>query len=281
MIPTNSYHLISPDDLHWRPSNMMKIPNADYLERTGSEKLGARLWRLPPWSANTLHKHVRSEEFYFVLEGQGRMRVGDTTLTVPKHGGVLVVPSVLRQVFNDSDEETLWLIIGGPEELEFLQGSKSKTDLSLFYPVDGTQLPAELSGRVWPPVGDAVPADIPPKPALDFDQIAREWMEAWNAHDLERILSHYAPDVVFHSPFIVKLTGKADGCLRGVDALRPYFGRALQVYPALKFEFIRVYGGGRSCVIEYISVNGLRAAECMEFDRLGRITRVQAHYSSN
>ncbi len=53
----------------------MKIPNADFLERTGSENLAARLWRLPPKSANTLHKHIRQEEFYFVLEGTGRMRV--------------------------------------------------------------------------------------------------------------------------------------------------------------------------------------------------------------
>jgi hypothetical protein len=42
------YHLITPDDLHWRPLNLMKIPNADFLERTGSEKMGARLWRMPP-----------------------------------------------------------------------------------------------------------------------------------------------------------------------------------------------------------------------------------------
>ena len=65
----------------------MKIPNASRtcgMERTGSENLGARLWRLPPRSANTLHKHIRAEKFYFVLEGTGRLRVGDETLTVPK-----------------------------------------------------------------------------------------------------------------------------------------------------------------------------------------------------
>jgi len=145
------YHLITQDDLHWRPSNLMKIPNADFLERTGSENLGARLWRLPPGSANTLHKHIRAEEFYFVLEGTGRMRVGEETLTVPRHGGVLVGPDQLRQVFNDTDGEVLWLIIGGPEELEFLHGSKSKMDLSLIYPVDPKQLPEELAGVEWPP----------------------------------------------------------------------------------------------------------------------------------
>ncbi len=154
MKPITGYCLIRPEDLHWRPSNLMKIPNADFLERTGSENLGARLWRLPPRSANTLHKHIRTEEFYFVLEGTGRMRVGDETLTVPRYGGVLVGPDQLRQVFNDTDAEVLWLIIGAPEELEFLQGSKStQMDLSLIYPTDPTQLPKELAGVAWPPKG--------------------------------------------------------------------------------------------------------------------------------
>ncbi|HEU6449039.1 MAG TPA: cupin domain-containing protein [Verrucomicrobiae bacterium] len=147
----SGYCLITPDDLHWRPSNLMQIPNADFLERTGSENLSARLWRLPPKSANTLHKHIRQEEFYFVLEGTGRIRVGDETLTIPKYGGVLVGPDRLRQVFNDTDAEVLWLIVGAPEELEFLKGSKSKMDLSMIYPVDPKQLPGEMAGIKWPP----------------------------------------------------------------------------------------------------------------------------------
>lgn len=126
----------------------MKIPNADFLERTKSEILGARFWRFPPNSANTLHKHHRAEEFYFVVEGVGRIRIGDQTLTVPKYGGVLVGPGHLRQVFNDSETEVLWLIIGAPEN-EFEAGETN--DLKLFYPVDPKQLPRELDGVVWPP----------------------------------------------------------------------------------------------------------------------------------
>ena len=147
----SGYQLITPDDLHWRPSNLMKIPNADFLERTGSENMGARFWRMPPWSANTLHKHIRSEEFYFVIEGTGRMRIGGQTVTVPRYGGVLVGPDQLRQVFNDTDEEVLWLIVGAPEEMEFLKGSLSDMDLSLIYPQDPKQLPRELDGAAWPP----------------------------------------------------------------------------------------------------------------------------------
>jgi len=78
------------------------------------------------------------------------MRVGNDALTVQKYGGVLVGPSQLRQVFNDTDAEVLWLIVGAPEELEFLQGSKSKMDLSLVYPVDPKQLPDELANVKWP-----------------------------------------------------------------------------------------------------------------------------------
>ena len=151
MKPIQGYRLITPDDLHWRPSNLMRILNADYLERTGSENMGARLWRLPPQSANTLHKHIRQEEFYLVLDGTGRLRVGDETLTVPRYGGVLVGPDQLRQVFNDTDAEVLWLIIGAPEELEVLPGAKTKPDLSLIYPVDPKQLPKELASAEWPP----------------------------------------------------------------------------------------------------------------------------------
>jgi mannose-6-phosphate isomerase-like protein (cupin superfamily) len=127
---------------------MMRIPNADYLERTKSEILGARLWRLPPRSANTLHRHPRMEEFYFVVEGVGRIRVGEQTLTVPKHGGVLVGPAQLRQVFNDTDSEVLWLIVGAPEQ-EVPPGET--LDQKLVYPVDPKQLPKELDGVVWPP----------------------------------------------------------------------------------------------------------------------------------
>lgn len=142
----DGFFLIKPSDLAWRPSNMMRIPNADYLERTGSEMLGARLWRLPPKSANTLHRHLLTEEFYFVLEGVGRLRVGEETLTVPRFGGVLVGPEILRQVFNDTESEVLWLIVGAPEK-EFPSG---KIDMKWIYPEDPTRLPPELEGTIWP-----------------------------------------------------------------------------------------------------------------------------------
>lgn len=152
MKPIDGYFLIKPDPQSWKVAKPMQIPFTDLLEQTKSEILGARLWRLPPRSANTWHKHIKAEEFYFVLEGVGRMRVGEKTLTVPKHSGVLVGPEMMRQIFNDTDSEVLWLIIGAPDR-EF--GPEEKLNLRLFWPTDPKQLPKELEGVEWPPPGNA------------------------------------------------------------------------------------------------------------------------------
>jgi hypothetical protein len=93
---------------------------------------------------------VAQWEFYFVLEGTGRMRVGTDTLTVPRHGSVLVAPQELRQVFNDSSEEVLWLILGAPQEA-------STVGAEDYYPQDPKSLPPELGGRAWPPDSTATP----------------------------------------------------------------------------------------------------------------------------
>ncbi|MGB0743244.1 MAG: cupin domain-containing protein [Opitutales bacterium] len=136
------YTVVPPHELEWRPSNLMQVPNADILARVGTQAMGAKLWRLPPKSASTLHRHVSAEEFYFVLEGTGRMRIGEDTITVEQYGSVHVPPESLRQVFNDTDETVLWLMFGAPDnELEPARGGKWED----FYPVDPAQLPKELS----------------------------------------------------------------------------------------------------------------------------------------
>jgi hypothetical protein len=112
----------------------------------------------------------------------------------------------------------------------------------------------------------------------DLADFAQEWIAAWNAHDLERILEHYADDAELVSPFVANLTG-SDGSVRGKAALRDYFARGLKAFPTLHFELVRIYSGVRSCVLEYRSVNGLRTAELMEFDEQGKVRRVLAHYS--
>ncbi len=111
-------------------------------------------------------------------------------------------------------------------------------------------------------------------------QFASEWVRAWNAHDLEQILAHYAQDVQFTSPFIVKLLGEPSGTIIGKDDLRVYFEKGLDTYPELRFELIDVLVGVDSVTLYYRSVKSMLAAEVMLFDESGKVTRVTAHYST-
>lgn len=147
-VEEKGYSVLSPNEQYWRESNIMKIPNTNLTEGLGvSERIGGRLWRVPPYSANTWHKHVDSWEFYFVLEGDGRMRVGKDTVRLPRYGCAVVAPHMLRQVFNDTAQEVLWLIVGAPQEGH--TGRERRPGEG--YPEDPTSLPEQLSGRSWPP----------------------------------------------------------------------------------------------------------------------------------
>lgn len=110
-------------------------------------------------------------------------------------------------------------------------------------------------------------------------EYVREWIAAWNEHNLDRILAHYAEEIEFVSPFAVRLAGMPDGTVRGKTALRDYFSKALQAYPELQFRLHFVCAGARSFTAVYESVNGLQAVELFELDKAGKVCRVLAHYA--
>jgi len=85
----------------------------------------------------------------------------------------------------------------------------------------------------------------------DARRFAAQWAAAWNAHDLDRILSHYADDFVMRSPVIVQMTGESSGSLRGKAAVGAYWGRALAAFPGLRFELLDVLCGMDSVTIYY------------------------------
>jgi len=111
------------------------------------------------------------------------------------------------------------------------------------------------------------------------DQFASELIAAWNAHDLDRIASHYRDDVLFMSPFAAR-AGAHDGVLRGLPALRDYFERALALYTHLHFEPIAVLSGVTSIALYYRSVEGREAIEVMELDARRQVHRAAAHYTA-
>jgi ketosteroid isomerase-like protein len=114
----------------------------------------------------------------------------------------------------------------------------------------------------------------------DFaEHFAVEWVAAWNAHDLDRILAHYADDFTMTSPYIAPLAGEPSGTLRGKEQVRRYWQAALEKMPSLRFELLHVLLGVRSIVLSYRNHEGRLAAECFCFDDTGRVAAAGAHYS--
>jgi len=114
----------------------------------------------------------------------------------------------------------------------------------------------------------------------DAQEFAREWVEAWNSHDLKRILAHYEDDVVLISPRARFVLGVADGAVRGKDALGDYMHAALRKVPDLNFTLKRVFAGVNSVVIEFTTNDGRHGSEFMDFGKTGHISRVVAHYAT-
>src|SRR5690349_16625368 len=110
-------------------------------------------------------------------------------------------------------------------------------------------------------------------------QFAADWLRAWNSHDLDAILSHYAPEIILKSPVAARLLNDPAGEVKGESALRNYFKRGLEAYPNLAFELLDVMWGLSSVVLYYKNQNGTTTGEFMELDANLKVTKVVANYS--
>ncbi len=112
----------------------------------------------------------------------------------------------------------------------------------------------------------------------DAERLAAHWIAAWNAHDLDAVLSHYADDVEIASPVAAQLLGTPDGRVVGKPALRAYFARGLEAFPALRFALKDVLVGTDTVVLYYVNQRGTHTAEVMELGANGLVTRMRATY---
>jgi uncharacterized cupin superfamily protein len=138
------YRVLPAGDAYWRPSNQMGVQNTDLAKQLEATSLGARFWRLAPGQASTRHRHRTQTELYVVLEGTGRVRVGDDLLTLEPLSALLVEPATVRQVFNDTAADALWLVVGTPQELANTL-EMTPEQLAELYPDGPRALPPELA----------------------------------------------------------------------------------------------------------------------------------------
>jgi hypothetical protein len=110
------------------------------------------------------------------------------------------------------------------------------------------------------------------------EAFARDWIDAWNGHDLERILSHYAESFELSSPVIREMMGEPSGTLKGKAAVRAYWAKALTLIPDLRFELITTLIGVNSITLYYWGTRGL-AAEVFHFGPDRKVISAYAHYA--
>lgn len=99
--------------------------------------------------------------------------------------------------------------------------------------------------------------------ARDF---VRSWLEAWNTHDLDAVLAHFAEDVTFTSPVAARILEGSDGVVRGKEALRQYWREGLSRIADLRFDLVGIYIGVNTIVINYRNQNRGLVSEVLKFD---------------
>jgi uncharacterized cupin superfamily protein len=138
-----AFRMLTAAEAFWRPSNQMGVLNTDLAKQLDAATLGARLWRLKPGQASTRHRHRREDELYVLLEGRGRIRIGEEVLTLEPLSALYVEAATLRQVFNDTDADALWLVVGAPPEAANTL-EMTPEQLAFMYPDGPKAMPPEL-----------------------------------------------------------------------------------------------------------------------------------------
>jgi uncharacterized cupin superfamily protein len=139
-----AFRVLPAAEAFWRPSNQMGVLNTDLAKQLGAATLGARFWRLKPGQASTRHRHTREDELYVLLEGRGRVRIGDELLTLEPLSALYVEAETVRQVFNDTEADALWLVVGAPPEAANTL-EMTPEQLAHLYPDGPRALPPELT----------------------------------------------------------------------------------------------------------------------------------------
>jgi len=117
-----------------------------------------------------------------------------------------------------------------------------------------------------------------PPTIVELRALAEDWIAAWNAHDLDRIMQHYSPDIEFEANTVVRRWQKPDGKLHGLAELRDHFRLGLELAPELHFEMEDVFSAPSGYALLYRRDNGNRVLDVVEVDPEGKARRVKAFY---
>jgi SnoaL-like domain len=110
-------------------------------------------------------------------------------------------------------------------------------------------------------------------------QSAMQWIEDWNQRNIDKVMTHYADEVEFYSPTVVKRWNKSEGKLIGKALVEQHFRKGIEEIPGIHFEFHSILYGLESVILLYKRETGLLAADLVVFDEAGKVKEVRAYYA--
>ena len=117
-----------------------------------------------------------------------------------------------------------------------------------------------------------------PYDATRLTALGHEWIAAWNARDLERVLALYDDGFEMTSPHIHAMGFDASGTLRGKARVREFWATALTHVPDLHFELIDLFLSPDSVVVFYRNERGGKVCEYLRLGADGKIKQGSGNY---
>lgn len=110
------------------------------------------------------------------------------------------------------------------------------------------------------------------------DELAAEWLAAWNAHRPDLVVAHFADDVTVESPLAARLRPESGGRLQGKAAVLSYYEDGLAASGDLRFELVETLVGVSEVTIVYRNQRGVLATETLVLADDGTVTAVRVAY---
>lgn len=85
-----------------------------------------------------------------------------------------------------------------------------------------------------------------------ISSIAYQWFDAFNEHDLEKLLALYDDDAEHYSPKLKVRQPETNGLIKGKAALRAWWKDAFDRLPTLHYEVVRLTAAEDRVFMEYI-----------------------------
>lgn len=111
------------------------------------------------------------------------------------------------------------------------------------------------------------------------NEFAKDWINAWNEQDVEKVLSHYTDHFIIETPRALEVVPESKGTVAGKEAVRKYWLASMKKRPNLHFQLLDVLVGVNGLSVYYLNtVTNKKAVEVMCFDRDKKVTKVIVHY---